>query len=194
MANCTLVAEANRRYTCTMKMLKNLFALSLLCACTLAAAQWQWLDKDGRKVFSDRAPPPDILEKNIIKRPGGRGAPPVAPAAAEGTDGTAPAGQAAAASPALPASATKTTSLEKDLEAKKKQAADAEAAKKKAEEERIAKAKIENCARAKQAKATMDSGVRIGRVNAAGEREVMDEAARAAEGKRIQAVMATDCS
>jgi hypothetical protein len=178
-----------------MKMLKNLFALSLLCACTLAAAQWQWLDKDGRKVFSDRAPPPDVLDKNIIKRPGGRIATPAAPATAEGTDISSNAGQTnVAASPALPASGAKPNSLEKELEAKKKQAADAEAAKKKAEEEKIAKAKIENCARAKQAKASLDSGARIGRVNAAGEREVMDDAARAAEAKRIQAVMATDCS
>jgi len=79
-------------------------------------------------------------------------------------------------------------------EAKKKQAADMEAAKKRAEEEKITKAKIENCARSKQAKATMDSGVRIGRVNTAGEREVMDDTARAAEVKRVQAVMAADCN
>ena len=175
-----------------MKMLKNLFALGLLCACTLVAAQWQWLDKDGRKVFSDRAPPPDILEKNILKRPGGRTSPPAAPVAAEGTEGAAPTGSAVTANrPGVPASGS---GLDKELEAKKKQAADAEAAKKKAEEERIAKTKIENCARAKQAKANLDSGARIGRVNAAGEREIMDEAARAAEGKRVQAVMATDCS
>ncbi len=175
-----------------MKMLKNFFALGLLCACTLAAAQWQWLDKDGRKVFSDRAPPPDILEKNIIKRPGGRSVLPVAPVVAEAADGTALAGQTTAANrTAAPANGA---GLDKELEAKKKQAADAEAAKKKAEEEKITKAKIENCARAKQAKATMDSGVRIGRVNATGEREVMDDGARAAESKRIQVVMSTDCN
>ena len=38
------------------------------------------------------------------------------------------------------------------------------------------------------------SGVRIGRVNTAGEREVMDDTARAAEAKRVQAVMAADCN
>jgi hypothetical protein len=32
-------------------------------------AQWQWIDKDGRKVYSDRSPPSDIQEKNILKRP-----------------------------------------------------------------------------------------------------------------------------
>ncbi len=174
-------------------MLKNLFALGLICACTLATAQWQWLDKDGRKVFSDRAPPPDILEKNIIKRPGGRASPVATTAAEGGTDTVASASQtgAPAGRAALPANGA---GLDKELEAKKKQAADAEASKKKAEEDRITEAKIENCARAKQAKAGLDSGVRIARTNATGEREIMDEAARAAEGKRIQALMATDCS
>ncbi|MBX9817281.1 MAG: DUF4124 domain-containing protein, partial [Burkholderiaceae bacterium] len=61
------------------------------------------------------------------------------------------------------------------------------------DEERVAKAKIENCARAKQAKATFDSGVRLSRTNAAGEREVMDDAARAAEAQRIQGIINTDC-
>jgi hypothetical protein len=40
----------------------------------------------------------------------------------------------------------------------------------------------------------MDSGVRVGRVNASGEREIMDDAARAVETKRIQGIMASDCA
>jgi hypothetical protein len=171
-----------------MKMLKTLFALGLLSACTLVAAQWQWLDKDGRKVYSDRAPPPDILEKSILKRPGNRPAPVASAADAD----VAPAG--GTATPANDAKSVKAAGVDKDLEARKKQAAEAEAAKKKAEEEKIMKAKIENCAQAKQAKANLDSGARIGRMNAAGEREVMDDAARAAEGKRIQGILATSCS
>ena len=176
-----------------MKLMKNLFALGLLCACTLASAQWQWLDKEGRKVFSDRAPPPEVLEKNIIKRPGVRNT--VALAPTENGDGAVLRGQnSATASSALPAIGARELGVDKDLEAKKKQVADADAAKKRAEEEKFVKAKIENCVRLKQAKVTLDSGARIGRVNAAGEHEVMDEAARVNEGKRIQAVMATDCS
>ncbi len=87
----------------------------------------------------------------------------------------------------------KPSGIDKDLEEKKKQAADADAAKRKAEEERIVKAKVENCARAKQGKATYESGVRISRSNAAGEREVLDDTAKAAELKRIQAVIDSDC-
>ncbi|MBP7574416.1 MAG: DUF4124 domain-containing protein, partial [Rhodoferax sp.] len=99
-----------------------------------------------------------------------------------------------AAPAATPASSTpKILSVDKDLEAKKKQVADAEAAKRKADEERVLKARIENCARAKQAKTTFDSGVRVARTNAAGEREIMDDAARSAESKRIQAIIDSDC-
>jgi hypothetical protein len=132
----------------------------------------------------------DIPEKNIVKRPGTRT--PALPTSVQPAGGAGD-GSAAASAPALLAGVPK-ANADKDLEAKKKLAADAEAAKKKAEEERIAKAKNENCARAKQAKATMDSGMRMGRVNAAGEREIMDDAARAAEGKRIAGIMATECN
>jgi hypothetical protein len=83
--------------------------------------------------------------------------------------------------------------VDKELEAKKKQAADAEIAKRKADEDRVTKAKVENCARAKQAKTTYDSGVRLSRSNAAGEKEILDDAARAEELKRIQSVIAADC-
>lgn len=170
-----------------MKLFQTLFFIALGFASLSASAQWQWLDKDGRKVFSDRAPPPDVLDKNILKRPGGRGSsttPAPEPADAAATTPSAP--------PLQPA-ADKNVGVDKDLEAKKKQAAEAEAAKRKEAEEKIAKAKIENCARAKQAKATFDSGVRISRTNAAGEREVMNDEARAAELKRIQDIMASDC-
>ena len=172
----------------------QLFRLSLLTlACAFSAvafAQWQWIDKDGRKVFSDRAPPPEVPQKNILKQPGNQFKPVAAPAA---SDSTAVAASPAASSPATAASGPKISSADKELEAKKKQVADAEAAKRKAEEEKMVKAKIENCARAKQAKTTFDSGVRVARTNSAGEREVMDDAARAAEVKRIQAVIDSDC-
>lgn len=168
-----------------MKMLQLLLIAALTVACGAAFAQWQWIDKDGRKVFSDRAPPADILDKNILKRPAGR-----APSAAPAEEN---AGSAESAAPALPASGSKVATIDKELEAKKKQAADAEVAKRKADEERVTKAKIENCARAKQAKTSFDSGVRIARTNAAGEREIMDDAARAAEAKRIQGIINTDC-
>lgn len=169
-----------------MKTLQKFLLTALLGISASAFAQWQWIDKDGRKVFSDRAPPADILDKNILKRPAGRAVP------AAAADAPA-AGDAGAAAPAVPANGAKPSGVDKELEDKKKQAAEAESAKRKAEEERVTKAKIENCARAKQAKSSFDSGVRISRTNAAGEREIMDDAARATELKRIQGIIASDC-
>ena len=155
-----------------------------------AAAQWQWLDKDGRKVYSDRAPPTDILEKNIIKRPGGIAKAVVKSDPVLNADGTV---VVAAQSPQIGSSAPKLSGVDKELMEKKKQTADAEAAKRRAEEEKVVKAKVENCALGKQAKAGLDSGVRIGRTNAQGEREIMDDAARAAETKRVQNIIDSSC-
>jgi type IV secretory pathway VirB10-like protein len=167
-----------------MKMLHGLLVALLVAHCPGAFAQWQWLDKDGRKVFSDRAPGAEIPEKNILKRPGSAVAKPAEPT--EPTTVNAP-------TPPLPALSASKPGGDKALEAKKKQAEEAEATKRKSEEERVLKAKAENCNRAKQSKAAFDSGVRISRTTAAGEREVLDDAARLAEGQRIQGIIDSDC-
>lgn len=171
-----------------MKPLHALLAAVLTCSAAGVYAQWQWLDKDGHKVFSDRAPGAEIPEKNILKRPAGAAAraavAPVAPAAAD------PAAAPAAPAPVLAAS--KPTG-DKTLEAKKKQAEEAEAAKRKAEDERIARAKADSCSRARQAKASLDSGARVARNGPNGEREVMDDAARATEAQRLQDIINSDC-
>lgn len=155
--------------------------LALACLVPLAAsAQWQWIDKSGRKVFSDQAPPPDIAADKILKRPGPRGRSVDAQPAPE---------TAAAAAPALP----KASGKDKVLDEKKKQMDAAEAEKKKAQEEKVAAMRAENCTRAKSAKATYDTGVRISRVNDKGEREILDDKQRAAELKHLEGVIARDC-
>ena len=166
-----------------LRLLPLVIAIALPAA---AFAQWQWVDRDGRKVFSDQAPPADVPAKNIVKRPGVK-AQTVDPAAAA-------AAAAPASAPAKPAaSAPKLSGKEKELEDKKKLADAAEAEKKKAREDELAKLRDENCARAKSSKAAFDSGVRIARTNAKGEREYMDDAARAVEMKRLEGLMASDC-
>lgn len=186
------------------RLLPKFVAGTALMFAFAAFAQWQWVDKDGRKVYSDRAPPSDVLEKNIVKRPAGA---PKSAAKADsglGTDGAAaaaetnqnsPVSQTALAVPTVSgaASAPKLTPLDKELLEKKKQSADADAAKRRAEEDRVTRAKVENCALGKQAKASLDSGVRIARTNAKGEREVMDDAARALETQRVQNVIDASC-
>lgn len=179
-----------------MKMNK-LLLLAMACTWAIgASAQWQWIDKDGRKVFSDRAPPQEISEKNILKQPGGT-RPPRAETTAvpsESAPGAAPAlATTAAAAPAKPAASAAGNGKDKELEEKKAQIEAAEAAKKKAEDEKVAKAKADNCTRSKAAKATFDSGKPITQSNAQGERIFLDGPARAAESKRIDDIIASDC-
>jgi hypothetical protein len=83
--------------------------------------------------------------------------------------------------------------VDKELEEKAKKAEAEEKAKRAAEEAKVAKAKADSCSRAREGKSTLDSGIRIAKVNAKGEREIMDDGARAAEQKRIQSVIDSDC-
>lgn len=161
-----------------------------------AAAQYQWVGKDGRKVFSDRPPPADIQEKDIIRQPGGRRvALPVIPAETTEMDSTtaAAAPAAAAAKPKVDPNAPKISGKDAELEARKKKLAEEAATKKKAEEEKLAVALADNCLRAKKGLASFQSGTRIAVVNAKGEREFMDETMRAAESKRLQSIIDSDC-
>ena len=170
--------------------------LAAVCLGALAQsafAQWQWIDKDGRKVFSDRSPPAEIAEKDILKKPMGATR---AVTAAGSAALAAPASSKPGASAPVPtpkASAPKLSGKDAELEARKKKAEDEEAAKKKTEEDKTAKAKAENCERAKTGMATLQSGVRIASVNAKGEREIYDDTKRAAEVKRAQDVIDSSC-
>ena len=161
-------------------------AALLLCAAA-AHAQWQWIGTDGRKMFSDQAPPADVPEKNILKRPGGaKAAPATAPAASSAAAPT-----VAAARPA--ASAPRTSGKDAEIEKKKKEAEQLEAAKKKEEDEKFAKAKADNCERAKRSLANLSSGIRIQTQNDKGEREFMSDAQRAADSARAQDLVSSEC-
>lgn len=185
-----------RRYT---RRMSSPVVRMLLCslALTLAAgpvlSQWIWADKDGRKVYSDRPPPPDIPAKSILKQPPGaaRAAASPAPVAAP-ADGAAP----AAAEPgarAASAPAPLVTGKDAELDARKKAAEAAEAAKRREQEQRAEAVRAENCERARRARATLDSGVRIAQTNARGEREILDDQGRAAEMQRADQAIAQFC-
>ena len=161
---------------------------ALACAAVLGAllaapaqAQWKWRDKGGQVQYSDLPPPAGIADSDILQRPNGtqqRRAPVAAPTPASAASGA-------------PALAPKGTDPE--LEAKRQKAEQDEAAKKKAEADKLAAARADNCTRAKAQLRTLDSGVRIARANDKGEREFLDDAARAEEAKRARDIMASDC-
>ena len=152
-----------------------------------ALAQWQWLDKEGRKVFSDRPPPTDIAQKSILKEPGVK-APSSSQAVADGTPAT------AASAPAVKGNMPRLSGRDAELEVRKKQADALEEGKKQAEAEKLASTKADNCERAKKGQSTLTSGVRIAITNAKGEREFMDDAARSVESRRLQEIAENDCT
>lgn len=154
-------------------------ALLLILAAAVATpcmAQWMWRDAQGKPVYSDRPPPPEIPDRNIVQRP----------AASRAAAAPAP-------SPASSAPAAAASGQDKELEQRRQQAEAAEAAKRKAAQEEQSKGRADNCARARQAKASFDSGVRIARLNAQGEREFLDDATRDAETRRLQQIISRDC-
>ena len=160
-----------------------------------AMAQYMWLDAAGRKVFSDQPPSANTPAKRILQQPGKT--PTSLPATTSATDDAATAADAEKTkTPDVVAKTTpapKIVSKDKDLEAAKKKIDDEAAAKTKADDEVRNVARADNCVRAKQAKSTLDSGVRLTHTNAKGERGYMDEATRTVETKRLDGIIGSDC-
>ena len=161
----------------TEKMMKNLLrwisAAVVLSGSFAVSAQYMWIDQTGQKVFSDRAPPADIPDSSILKRPDGWVRTEEAP-------------------PAQPATAA-LSKVDPKLEAKKKEADAAQAAKQKEEEAQEQKRRAENCKRARSNKKTLETGLSAARTNAEGELEFIDDKNRQAELARLQKIIDADC-
>ncbi len=154
-----------------------------------ATAQYVWLDQSGRKVFSDQPPPLNIPIKRVLQEPGKST---VSLSTSESSQKISEEGNDK--SKAVATTTSPNASKDKDLEAAKKKIEEDLAIKKKIELEAANKIKIENCVRAKQAKATLDSGIRLSHTNAKGERGFMDEKTRVVESKRLEGIITTDCN
>ena len=142
-----------------------LVVAALAFSATAAAQMYKWKDKNGHIQYGD-TPPPGAATTQIH-----------APAA-----GT----------PAPPAAAKKPLSPEAAFEKRMK---DREAAEQKAEKERAqAEQKRANCEQAQAQLRTLQSGIRISSINAAGERVVMDDAARATATQQAQKAVADWCN
>lgn len=146
-----------------------------------AGMQWKWRDAQGAVQYSDRPPPAGTPDKDILSRPN---------TAARAPKQAADTASAANAQPVAPGASKPT---DPELEAKRKKADDEKAAKQKAEDDKVAKQKAENCERARGYKRTLDDGIRIVRNNAKGEREFLDDKARAEEMQRTQEAISANC-
>ncbi|HEU4775758.1 MAG TPA: DUF4124 domain-containing protein, partial [Telluria sp.] len=81
--------------------LRLALAAALLAVSAQALAQYLWIDEKGIKQLSDRPPPPNIPEKNILKAPGKPLFDPNAPAPDTAADAAETAEPKAKAAPTL---------------------------------------------------------------------------------------------
>jgi hypothetical protein len=137
---------------------------------------YRWVDKDGKVRYTDTPPPGGVKARTL-------GAPAAAPAAPAPADAAAK--DAAPKGPLTPA---------EQEQAFRKRQMDAQKAAEKADLARKENdAKQENCARAREALATYESGQRVARTNAQGERFYLEDDARAAEAEKARAAVRDWC-
>ena len=158
-------------------------ALLIVSLSTPALAQWKWRDKNNQVQYSDLPPPQGVPESSILQRPAAanrRALPAVAASSAQAA--------ASAASGLAPAKG-----VEPELEAKLRREEQDKAAKAKAEAEKLAAQKADNCNRARLQLRGLEDGLRVARVNQKGERELLDDKARAEEVARTRETISADC-
>jgi hypothetical protein len=161
------------RWNAMRKLLVIFTALAFAGAAL--AQQFKWVDKDGKTRYGD-VPPPGVTPIRL-KGPASGPAPAAKPPAKDGKG----------------ASKGPLTSAEKDAEFRKRQL-DAEKSREKEQKaEQQAQEKKENCARAKEQLAANESGQRIQRTNAQGERYYLDDSQIAQETAKARQLASQWC-
>jgi hypothetical protein len=105
---------------------------------------------------------------------------------------SAPPAPAAGATKAAAPAAQKTLA-EREQEYRKRQLDRAEAEKKQADEQALAARRQQECNRARGYLRQLEDGIRIARTDAQGNREILDDAQRAAETARAREVIQATC-
>ncbi|MBB4841919.1 hypothetical protein HNP55_000414 [Paucibacter oligotrophus] len=164
-----------------------LLSVLMLGAALPASAQWKWRDPTGKLQFSDLPPPNGTPEKDILQRPANARRAPIV---------VQPYGQTTASeAPASAASAVRSAPSKEELarQAQEKQREKELQAQQKEEARRSAEQRRANCQSAQDNLRLLESGVRIRRVNAQGEPEVLDDKQREAELQRTRAAASSEC-
>lgn len=152
--------------------------LALFVSLPAAAQVYSWRDKDGRLNYADQ--PPASGEVRLLHDPRQRQAQ-ATPAARSSGDAT------------VTASNKPKTLADRELEFRQRRA---EAAEAEAKEEKAAAEMADRqryCEQLRNQLAALNSGQRVSRFNSAGEREYLDDAARAAEIDRQQQQLEQNC-
>jgi type IV secretory pathway VirB10-like protein len=156
----------------------SLAALACLLLSAPAEAQWKWRDSRGQIHISDTPPPRDIPDKDVLQR---------------SELARKPAPPPAAAASAAPVAAPVKAPVDPELEERRKRSEQEQAARGEADKQKAAAIRKDNCQRAREQLATLDSGQRIARIKADGEREILDDEARAKESRRAREAIASEC-
>lgn len=204
----------------TRVVLCGLAATLLIASGTPWAASWQWRDAQGRMVYSDRPPPPEVRPSQILRAPAAAASSATPASHATATSPAAPASAAAAASqaqstttPAAPSgaqataaygtptagtstTATRTSSTWVERErAFRERLAEREAAETKAREESERAAHDRRaCNALRENIRALESGVRVASLNARGEAEPIDDAERARRLKTARGDLERHCA
>ncbi len=154
-----------------------LLAVMLAFAASAFAQMYRWVDKDGRVHYTATPPPPGVKARTLQ-----------APAAAV------PADEAAKDAAAKDAPRGPLTPAEQEQEFRKRQLEAQKASEKQAQAAKEAEIKQGNCDRARAALATYESGQRVARTNAQGERYYLEEDALARETDAARQAVRDWCS
>jgi surface antigen len=158
-------------------MKKPLLILAALAFAGAASAQqFKWVDKDGKVRYGD-VPPPGV-KATPMRAPSG-------PAPAAEAKGAKDKGGKAPAGPLTPA--------QQEAEFRKRQVDAEKAREKEARAAEEARGRQENCQNAQAHLRQVESGQRIARVDAKGERSFLEDDQRAAEAARARKSVAEWC-
>lgn len=165
--------------------LASVLGLAAVAYALPADAQWAWRDDTGRTVYSDQPPPASVKPSQILRQPSSQsfGTPAADPGAAP--DGKAETKDA----PKGPK-----TLAEREMESRKRAAEAADAEKKQADEQAQNAQKAAECERMRGYLRALEDGQRIARTDAQGNREILDDAARATEIRRVREAMTRGCN
>ena len=170
-------------------LLRHLLSILLLAlAAADATAQYKWRDANGRTVYSDLPPPVSVAPSAVLDAPV-RQAPAVATI---GPGGSAEQG-VVQDKPSSVNKAAALTPADRELESRKRAADKAAAERKTAEAANRDRELAEQCAVARSNLAAVDSGIRLVEFNGKGEREVLDDAQRAARADQARNVIKAAC-
>jgi len=159
----------------------------LIVACVMAATAlaqtYKWVDKDGKIRYGD-TPPPGVNAKTL-STPRGGGSPAVEPAANDTTAGKNAPAKGARKGPLTPA--------EQEMEFRRRAKEAKENAAKAEKDKQEADARKQNCQDSRESLRALESGQRIARTDAQGERYVLDEAQTAQEAARARQAVSQWC-